>query len=215
MEKIGADLDNIVLKALHKDPARRYASAGELSEDLRRYLQGFPVLARAGFLAVPTSRFVSRHRWRPRPRRCLPVTTTALAIGLALETRRDASRSRHRKPHLGFSGESLRRVSALNRMQGRSANVRDILDRGAERIPAELAGQPLVEARLFNILGTTYRELGVFDRAEALLNQAQQFATACWVPIPGKPPNRLLTLRRDRQRPGRLRSRRPLLSAER
>src|SRR3984885_7256003 len=32
--KIGADLDNIVLKALHKDPARRYASAGELSEDL-------------------------------------------------------------------------------------------------------------------------------------------------------------------------------------
>ena len=38
------DLDNIVLKALQKDPARRYATPAELSDDLGRYLEGRPVL---------------------------------------------------------------------------------------------------------------------------------------------------------------------------
>ena len=46
-ERIGGELDNIVLKAMHKDPARRYSSAAEFSEDVRRYLEGFPVVARA------------------------------------------------------------------------------------------------------------------------------------------------------------------------
>src|SRR5258705_9510698 len=37
------DLDNIVLKALRKEPERRYASAQEFSEDIRRHLEGLPV----------------------------------------------------------------------------------------------------------------------------------------------------------------------------
>jgi serine/threonine-protein kinase len=44
--ELRGDLDNIVLKALQKDPARRYGSALQLSEDLRRYLDGRTVLAR-------------------------------------------------------------------------------------------------------------------------------------------------------------------------
>jgi eukaryotic-like serine/threonine-protein kinase len=171
-EKIGADLDNIVLKALHKEAGRRYASAGELSEDLRRYLQGFPVLARPDSWRYRTSRFISRHRMATAAAALFAVTTTALSIGLALEIHRarlEAATANRMSDFL----VSLFEGFSPDRMQGRSANVRDILDRGAERIPAELAGQPLVEARLFNILGTTYRELGVFDRADALLNQAQ------------------------------------------
>jgi len=56
------DLDTIVLKALRKEPARRYLSAQELSEDLRRHLVGLPVMARADSPAYRIGKFVTRHR---------------------------------------------------------------------------------------------------------------------------------------------------------
>src|SRR5690606_31873960 len=44
--QLRGDLDTIVLKALQKEPARRYGSADQLAADVRRYLEGRPVLAR-------------------------------------------------------------------------------------------------------------------------------------------------------------------------
>ncbi|MGH8186645.1 MAG: hypothetical protein ACREUC_08790, partial [Steroidobacteraceae bacterium] len=54
--------DNIVLKALGKAPEERYASAEQLSEDLRRYLRGFPVQARPGTTTYRIRKFAQRHR---------------------------------------------------------------------------------------------------------------------------------------------------------
>jgi tetratricopeptide (TPR) repeat protein/tRNA A-37 threonylcarbamoyl transferase component Bud32 len=56
------DLDTIVLKALRKEPERRYQSAHELSEDLRRHLEGRPVSARADTVGYRAGKFVRRHR---------------------------------------------------------------------------------------------------------------------------------------------------------
>ena len=42
------DLDTIVLKALEKDPQRRYGSVEQFSEDIRRHLEGMPIPARPG-----------------------------------------------------------------------------------------------------------------------------------------------------------------------
>ena len=56
------DLDWIVLKALEKDPERRYESAGALAEDLQRYLQHKPVEARPPSMAYLVQRFARRHR---------------------------------------------------------------------------------------------------------------------------------------------------------
>lgn len=57
------DLDNIVLKALRREPPLRYASAAELAQDIGRYLGGEPVLARGG-TAYRLARFARRQRWR-------------------------------------------------------------------------------------------------------------------------------------------------------
>lgn len=59
---IAGDLDNIVLKALHKDPARRYASVEQFSDDLGRHLDGQPVLARAATLGYRTGKLLWRNR---------------------------------------------------------------------------------------------------------------------------------------------------------
>lgn len=59
---IRGDLDNIVLKAMRKEPERRYASAGNLSEDIRRHLSGLTVTARPNTFSYRASKFVARNR---------------------------------------------------------------------------------------------------------------------------------------------------------
>ncbi len=65
------DLQRIVERATHEEPGRRYLSAGALADDLRRFLDGRPILARGDSAAYRLSRFVRRHR----------ATTAAVAAG--------------------------------------------------------------------------------------------------------------------------------------
>lgn len=66
------DLDNIVLKALRKEPDRRYASADKFEEDIRRHLQGLPVLAAPDSLPYRARKFVQRNK--------VGVTAAALVL---------------------------------------------------------------------------------------------------------------------------------------
>src|SRR5690242_19308992 len=56
------DLDNIVLKALRKEPQLRYSSVEQLAEDIRRHLNGLPVPAVKGSLRYRAGKFVRRNR---------------------------------------------------------------------------------------------------------------------------------------------------------
>ncbi|HYK43513.1 MAG TPA: protein kinase [Thermoanaerobaculia bacterium] len=69
------DLDNVVLKALEKDPARRYPTAAELSDDIERHLDGFPVRALPNRAAYRAAKFIRRHRL---------AVGAAFAVALAL-----------------------------------------------------------------------------------------------------------------------------------
>jgi serine/threonine protein kinase/tetratricopeptide (TPR) repeat protein len=60
--RLSGDLDSIVLMAMRKEPQRRYASADHLSEDVRRHLEGLPVLARKGTARYRVGKFVRRNR---------------------------------------------------------------------------------------------------------------------------------------------------------
>ncbi|HUN73599.1 MAG TPA: serine/threonine-protein kinase [Steroidobacteraceae bacterium] len=59
--RLVGDLDNIVLKAIHPEPERRYSSAEQLAADIRAHLQRRPVLARPDTLGYRCSRFLARH----------------------------------------------------------------------------------------------------------------------------------------------------------
>lgn len=60
--RLSGDLDNIVLKALRKEPHDRYSSADQLSDDIRRHMEGLPVLARKGSVAYRAKKYVLRHK---------------------------------------------------------------------------------------------------------------------------------------------------------
>jgi serine/threonine protein kinase len=60
--RLEGDLDNILLKALRKEPERRYASVQDLSADLQRHLTGLPVLAREDTFAYRAGKFIQRNK---------------------------------------------------------------------------------------------------------------------------------------------------------
>jgi tetratricopeptide (TPR) repeat protein/predicted Ser/Thr protein kinase len=62
MKSLKGDLDNIILKALRKEPERRYSSVDDFREDVQRYLNGLPVLARRGTFAYRAEKFIGRNR---------------------------------------------------------------------------------------------------------------------------------------------------------
>ncbi len=59
--RLAGDLDNIVLRAMHADPERRYSSAEQLASDIRAHLSQRPVIARPDTVGYRVSRFVARH----------------------------------------------------------------------------------------------------------------------------------------------------------
>jgi serine/threonine protein kinase/tetratricopeptide (TPR) repeat protein len=61
-KSLKGDLDNIILKALRKEPERRYQSVQEFSEDIRRHFEGLPVTAMADTVSYRVAKFVKRHK---------------------------------------------------------------------------------------------------------------------------------------------------------
>jgi serine/threonine protein kinase/tetratricopeptide (TPR) repeat protein len=90
--ELRGDLDTIVLKALEKEPGTRYATAEEMAEDVRRYLDGRPVRARPATLPYRAGKFIRRYRWPVAASGIVAVTLIAalvLTLNAMLEARRE------------------------------------------------------------------------------------------------------------------------------
>jgi eukaryotic-like serine/threonine-protein kinase len=60
--RLSGDIDNIVLKAMQKEPARRYSSVEQFSEDINRHLTGLPIVARSNSVGYRSKKFYERHK---------------------------------------------------------------------------------------------------------------------------------------------------------
>jgi tetratricopeptide (TPR) repeat protein/predicted Ser/Thr protein kinase len=184
------DLEIIVAKALEKEPARRYGSAGELADDLRRYLSHQPILAVAPTVTYQARKFVRRHRM-------LVIAATAVSIvlvtGIAFSTRQAilATRERDRalraeqvaKAVSDFLQNDLlaqagaRAQASAGTEPDPNLTVRTALDRAAVRIAGRFDAQPVVEASVRRTIGTAYFELNRLSDAETQLQRAADLAT--------------------------------------
>ncbi|HUQ03957.1 MAG TPA: serine/threonine-protein kinase [Kofleriaceae bacterium] len=116
--EVAGDLDNIILKALHKDPARRYASIEQLSADLGRYLEGLPVDARVATLAYRVRKFVGRNRAAVVAVSAVAVALVAAAV-ISLAQARRADRAAAEAV-----AEKASAVSAAQRAQAEAERAR-------------------------------------------------------------------------------------------
>jgi non-specific serine/threonine protein kinase/serine/threonine-protein kinase len=98
-KRLAGDLDNIVLKALSKEPPRRYASVDQFSEDLRRHLAGLPVSARKDTLGYRAGKFLQRNRAAVAAGGLILLALIAGIIGTtwqAMVARRERTRAEQR-----------------------------------------------------------------------------------------------------------------------
>ncbi|HEX5581771.1 MAG TPA: serine/threonine-protein kinase, partial [Gemmatimonadaceae bacterium] len=86
--QLAGDLDTIVLRALRKEPERRYGSAQALREDVERHLAGLPVRARGDSLAYRSRKFVRRHRTAVTAVVLVVLTLVAGVVATAAQARR-------------------------------------------------------------------------------------------------------------------------------
>ena len=181
--QLRGDLESVVVHALTKDPAARYASAGMFAEEVRRYLRGEPVLAPAQTWLYRAGKFVRRH--------ALPVAATTLAGAALVSASLVAvvqARRAARERDLARSGERRAQAAADVLVDlfsladpsagpaGDEVSVRELLDR-AERRALALA-DPALAARLLYDLGRIQRERTDYRAASRLLERAAKTAAA-------------------------------------
>lgn len=173
--QLRGDLDSIVLKAIHSDPEQRYASVGQLADDIQRHLDGKTVAARDTSATYRLGVFLRRHRYGAA------AVLLALVASVALASFH-LSRVTHERDLARTEAAKARQVSDLlvemlesadpQQARGEEISVREVLDQASSRIDKELAGQPDVLARMQTIIGTVYTSLGKFDQAETSLTRA-------------------------------------------
>ncbi len=169
--RLAGDLDTICLKALRKEPERRYASVEALADDVRRHLGGLPVKAQPDTVGYRARKFVRRHRTGVGVV-VFAFITLAAALGVSLWQTRVADRERDRAVRATeMLVEVLGEVDP-NESGGQQVSARDLLDRVAARVERELGEDPVTRAAIETSLGQVYVNLGLFEPAERLLESA-------------------------------------------
>lgn len=164
---LGTDVDAIISMALAKDPRQRYASAEQLSEDLRRLVAGLPLVARASSRMEHAVKFVRRHRV-PVAAAVLVTLTIMLGSGATWWQARQAMMERERAEVFGAFVRDM--LSAPDPSQrGRDARIADVLSGAVARLGAMKTFEPQAAGAIQRTLGTTYMRLGVLDTATMLL----------------------------------------------
>ncbi|AKS41080.1 serine/threonine-protein kinase [Wenzhouxiangella marina] len=172
------DLNSIVLKAMHKEPARRYQSAGQLAEDLQRWLDGQAVQARPDSRAYRFSVFARRHPVGLGLSALIVIMLVGFsgvmgwqAHQLALERDRAAREAQVATETADFLIE-LFGVSDPRVTNPADVRARDLLEQAAEELPEALDSDPLMRAQLMHVIGLAFSNLGEDERGTELLTQA-------------------------------------------
>lgn len=190
--KIPTDLETIVLKALAKERDRRYQSAGELRDDLQRFLDNEPVEARRDSGLYLARKLISRHRFAVGVAAAFVLLTTTAAVvasvlyaGQVRERARAEAQTKianeQRDAARTARAESDAVVEFIQNMLGEAGTstgrkpdttMREVLDAAATRIEEDFADQPLVRASLHDTVGAAYSSIALYEDAQPHLEKA-------------------------------------------
>lgn len=176
--RLPRDLDAIVLAALRKEPGRRYASAEQLSEDIRRHREGLPVRARPDRFGYRAGKFVQRHK-APVAAGTLVAAALVGALSVSVVQTRAARAERDRAQREAAKAlqvsaflRGLFESSYPRRLKGQKLMAQDLIDLGVAKVDRDLASQPTIQASMLALLGSVYSEMGLESKARPLLERS-------------------------------------------
>lgn len=174
--KIAGDLDAIILKAMRRDPASRYRSVADFSDDLGRHIDIKPVKAREGSTRYMAGRFVRRYRWAVGASVAALLALLVGAGGIAWQARQTAIER-------DIAMAEARRSESINHMltlmfrdtaasdKGENATVRQMLDQTATQLVASV-DTSVKSATLVTTLSDLYVNMEDMAAADGLLRRA-------------------------------------------
>jgi eukaryotic-like serine/threonine-protein kinase len=163
------DLDNILLMAMRKEPARRYASIAQFSDDIRRHLAGLPVIARKDTLRYRSEKFIQRHKVGV----AAAVLITLSLIGGLIATFWQARRATQQRDRAERRFADVRKLSnallfdiapKIERLEG-STDARQSLVRRALEYLDSLANESGEDWHLQSELAGAYEKVGELQGA--------------------------------------------------
>ncbi len=185
--RLQGDLDNIVLKALRKEPKRRYSSVDQFYSDMRRFLEHRPILAQPDTRGYRIKKFLIRNR--------LAVGVMAFVVSLLLgfstmvslqaqRISRESKLARFHEAQAIRDRDKARDVLAYlidvfeesNPYEGQERNLssQELLKRGVAKIDESFREQPEVRASLMHTFARIFQSLGSYEDAASLLRKALQ-----------------------------------------
>ena len=171
-KSLRGDLDNIVLMAMRKEPARRYESAAQFSADIQRHLEGLPVVARKVTFTYRASKFIRRHKAGAA---AAMLVALALIGGLIATTwqarvaRQERDHARIAQTNAELAQKQAERLNGFLQTllssanpetgPGRDLKVVQVLDQASDNLDHELAGEPALRAQAHLTIGQAYAGL--------------------------------------------------------
>ncbi len=167
--ELRGDLERILLKALRKDSAERYASVEAFATDLGNYLEGRPINARAPSLGYRLGKWLRRHT--------LAAATGAGVVAMLVAGLFVLDAQRQRATEAAARAEAtqaflvgLFEEAGPDRGGSANATVRDVLARGAAQVERGLEEDPALRRRLGALIGRLMNDVGDYAHAQPLLH---------------------------------------------
>jgi serine/threonine-protein kinase len=173
------DLDTIALKALKKKPVERYATVNALGDDLQRWLDGLPVLARPDSARYRVSKFVRRHAIAVAAATIVVASLAAFGIVSARQARALAEQQREAQVERDTAEQVVRvlidlfqTINPSVRPDGGRMPVGEFLAGAQGRSLELLRSTPAVRARLQQVFGLIHQTRGQYVEARTSLDAA-------------------------------------------
>ena len=169
---LAGDLDAVILKALRKEPAARYATVEALRRDLEAYLSHRPVSARRGSRVYLVQKYARRHPAGVAAAAGVTLALVAGLVGVAAQSRLTAQeRDRARVAEAGaaainsFLVEELLTAQTPAKTQGRPLSIAGVLGNASRSVGFAFANQPRLEVDVRTTLARSYLALGALPEA--------------------------------------------------